>query len=76
MSKIIEVELDDETNDLRTALKNRLGWTDTRIVREAIKALASVTPTSGRRNLTGVGEYDSGLGDLATNPEYLEGLGQ
>lgn len=77
MSNVIQARLDEETQALRAELKERLGWTDAKIVREAIKVLASITPqANGKRRLSGVGKYDSGVTDLATNPKYMEGYGK
>ena len=76
MSKVIQARLDDETSALREDLKDRLGWTDSQIVREAIRLLASVTPKNGKRKLSGIGKFESGIPDLATNPKYMEGFGE
>lgn len=76
MSKVIQARLDDETAAIRDELRSRLGWTDARIVREAIKMLASVTPgAQPKRKLRGIGKYDSGISDLGSNEKHLEGFG-
>ena len=76
MAHSIHARLDDETETIREALKKAQGWSDSEIVRRGIKLLASVTPTVKKRRLRGVGKYDSGIPDLATNKKYMEGFGQ
>ncbi len=77
MSGSIHARLDAETEALRDEIKSSQGWTDSEIVRRAIKLLASVTPKrSQKRRFRGVGKYDSGIPDLATNPKHMEGFGE
>lgn len=76
MSNVIQARLDTDTNALRQELKERLGWTDARIVREGIKVLASITPKNGKRKLSGIGKYEAGISDLSTNSKYMEGFGE
>jgi hypothetical protein len=76
MSNSIHARLDDDTQEMRDQLKKAEGWTDSEIVRRAIKLLAAVTPAKGKRQFTGVGKYDSGVSDLASNKKHLEGFGK
>lgn len=69
----IHAILDDETEAIRQRLLAE-GWTDSEIVRRAIQALA--ISTLEKRQFTGMGKYDSGIADLATNKDYLDGMGQ
>ena len=75
MSRVIHARLDDETEALRVELKHSTGWADSEIVRIGIKTLASlVVPTEQR--ISGLGEFDSGMTDLGSNKEHLEGFGR
>jgi hypothetical protein len=76
MAASIHARLDDETDAMRQELKRSQGWTDSEIVRRGIQLLASVTPKRGKRKFHGVGKYNSGITDLATNPKYMEGFGE
>jgi len=75
MSRVIHARLDDETDALRLALKQSTGWADSEIVRAGIKTLASlVVPVEQR--IIGLGEFESGIADLGSNKEHLEGFGR
>ena len=76
MSNSIHARLDDDTQEMRDQLKKTEGWTDSEIIRRGIKLLASVTPVKGKRQFTGIGKYDSGVSDLASNKKHLEGFGK
>lgn len=76
MATTIHARLDDETEALRDQLKKSAGMTDSEIVRRGIQVLASVTPAIKKRKFRGVGKYNSGIPDLATNPKHLEGFGE
>lgn len=75
MSRVVQARLDDETAALVAGLKKRTGWNDSEIIREAIKTLSQATPKR-RRKLSGLGEFNSGILDLATNPKHMEGFGE
>jgi hypothetical protein len=76
MSKIIHARLDDETARMRRQLARRLGWSDSRIVREGIRVLAAIFGRKGRRRIIGQGKFESGIPDLGSNKEHLKGFGQ
>lgn len=76
MSNTIQARLDDESAAVREALQRQLGWSDSEIVRQGIRALASLVPNQKRRKLIGAGKYDFGVSDLSTNPKYMEGFGE
>ena len=75
MSRVIHARLDDETEALRLELKHRTGWADSEIVRAGIKALASLMVPAEQR-IVGLGEFESGVADLGSNKEHLEGFGR
>lgn len=76
MAASIHARLDDDTAALRDELKRSEGWTDSEIVRRAIKLLAAATPPTKRRKFAGAGKYHSGIPDLATNKAHMEGFGK
>jgi hypothetical protein len=76
VSRLVQARLDEETDSLRAKLQKQLGWSNSRIVREGIKLLSAVTPTTRKRRFSGAGKYESGLPDLATNPKYLDDFGK
>ena len=75
MASIIHARLDDETELLLAELQRRFGWDDSRIVREGIKALSSLTCSNGGRKIVGLGAFESDVPDLGSNKEHLEGFG-
>jgi hypothetical protein len=72
----IHARLDEETEALCARLRKAQGWSDSEIVRRGIKALAAYATNGGERKFIGEGKYRSGLGDLSTNPKYMEGFGE
>jgi hypothetical protein len=74
MAHTVQARLDDETAALLAELRRRHGWSASDVVRRGIQALTSERDV-GRRPLPGVGQHASGLGDLASNPTYLDGFG-
>lgn len=77
MSRIIHARLDEETEKLLLDLERRLGWTDSRVVREGIKALNGLMVRRGRRRrIRGVGRFRSGIADLGSNKKHLQGFGR
>ncbi len=75
MSKIIHARLDDETDSLRRALEQHLGWTDSRLVREGIRSLSVLLAPRRKREFIGQGEFASGIEDLGSDKKHLEGFG-
>ena len=76
MAHIIHARLDEETDNCRRELARRLGWTDSRIVREGIKSLAAYTIPGHRPGIVGIGQFESGVPDLGSNEKHLDGFGQ
>lgn len=56
-------------------LVRQLGWTPSRIVREALRRMAACQ-APGSRRIIGLGEFSSGLPDLGSNKEHLRGFGE
>ncbi len=76
MARIIHARLDAQTEKILVELERRLGWNDSQIVREGIKALNSLLPPRGRRKIVGLGRFRSGKPDLGSNDKHLEGFGR
>lgn len=75
MSRIVQARLDDETLQLAEKLKEQTGWTNSELIRQGIHALKLVVPRRKRR-IIGLGKFDSGIPDLATNKKHMEGFGK
>ena len=76
MSGVIHARLDTDTDAIRSELQKRLGWSDSEIVREGIKALSALVRSSGKRKIVGLGRFESGVADLASNKKHLKGFGK
>jgi hypothetical protein len=76
MSRIIHARLDVETERMLRQIERRLGWSDSKTVREAIRALNGLLPKRRRRKIFGQGQFDSGIPDLGSNKDHLKGYGK
>ena len=76
MTRIIHARIDAETEKLFTELQRRMGWNDSKLVREGIKALNVILAPPAPRKVVGLGRFRSGLPDLGVNPKHLEGFGE
>jgi hypothetical protein len=75
MPRIVHARLDVETERMLRQIERRLGWSDSKIVREGIRVLKSLLP-QGRRRIIGQGEFYSGVPDLGSNKDHLKGFGR
>lgn len=76
MSRIIHARLDGATQKMLQELEQRLGWNDSKVVREGIKALNSLLVPGRSRRIVGLGRFRSGVPDLGSNKEHLKGFGR
>jgi hypothetical protein len=76
MSRIVQARLDEDTESMLAKLEKQLECSSSEIVRRGIKALAAMMPPTKKRKFRGIGKYDSGLPDLASNPKHMEGFGK
>ena len=76
MSRIIHARLDVHTERLLRELEHRLGWNDSQVVREGIKALNVLLPPKRSRPIVGLGRFRSGIRDLGSNKAHLKGFGR
>ena len=76
MARIIHARIDAETEKVLAELRLRMGWNDSKLVREGIKALNVLLVSAVPRKIVGLGRFQSGVPDLGVNPKYLEGFGE
>jgi hypothetical protein len=76
MPRIVHARIDEGTARTLKRLEQRLGWTDSKVVREGIKALGGLYLRSRERPIIGLGKFASGLPDLASNKRHLRGFGR
>lgn len=76
MKAVVQARLDEETQATLDRLVRRHGWTTSKVVREGIRLVEKQHAPKPRRKLIGIGKYDSGISDLATNKEHMEGFGR
>jgi hypothetical protein len=76
MSHIIHARLDPTTEETLRRLKSRLGWSDSKVVREGIKSLSSLLAPARARRVIGLGRFHSGIPDLGSNKDHLKGFGR
>jgi len=75
MRTIVQARLDEETQAALDRLTRSEGWTASRVIRESILFMDENRAAKPRRKMIGIGEFDSGVDDLATNKKYLDDLG-
>ena len=75
MTRIVHARIDPATEKLLADLQRQLGWSDSQVVREGIKALRALL-APGRRRIRGLGKFSSGLGDLGSNKAHLKRFGR
>jgi hypothetical protein len=76
MAKIVHARLDAESEKLLEQLARRLGWSESRIIREGIGQLAAGSLVSGAKRIIGLGKFSSGASDLGSNKARLRGFGR
>jgi hypothetical protein len=76
MSRIIHARIDVRTERLLREIERRLGWNDSQVVREGIKALNISLVPKRPRQIVGLGRFRSGLRDLGSNKAHLKGFGR
>jgi hypothetical protein len=76
MPSTIQARLDEPSKKMLSELIRRLGWSQSKVVREGLRLLAACHLGNGRRKIIGQGKFASGVGDLASNKEHLRGFGR
>jgi hypothetical protein len=77
MTTKVQARLDGETQAALDRLR-RSGLSTSEVIRTGIHLVEKqhLPATRPRPRLIGIGMYDSGVSDLATNKKYMEGFGQ
>ena len=76
MPKMVHARIDEETEGALQELVTRLGWSESRIVREGIMRLLRSTVTPVKKRIIGIGKFTSGIPDLGSNKDHLRGFGR
>ena len=76
MARIIHARLDGQTEQLLREIERRLGWSDSQVVREGIKALNVLLVPTRSRQIVGLGRFRSGVRDLGSSEAHLKGFGR
>jgi hypothetical protein len=76
MKTSVQARLDPESQAALEKLVRRLGWSQSKVVREGIRLVDKHHTVPSRPKLIGVGMFDSGIPDLATNKKYMEDFGR
>lgn len=77
MSATVQARLDDESQVALDQLVQRLGWSPSRVVREGLRLMALYYgSTPARKRIIGLGEFEAGPADLATNKKHMEDYGR
>ncbi|MGD0729878.1 MAG: hypothetical protein ABR956_01345 [Terracidiphilus sp.] len=76
MGATVQVRLDEKSEAALKRLVRAKGCTPSQAVRESLVKDAEQLAEKPRPRLIGIGCFDSGLTDLATNKKYMEGFGK
>ena len=72
----VQARLDKRGKATLDALVKRLGWSPSKVVREALQLLAVCHIGNPRREIVGLGKFESGRSDLGSNKSHLKGFGR
>jgi antitoxin component of RelBE/YafQ-DinJ toxin-antitoxin module len=75
MTTTVQARLDEETQAALDRLWRQHGLKPSDAVREGIRLLDKHHALPVRPRMIGIGKYDSGIPDLATNKKHMEGFG-
>jgi hypothetical protein len=75
MKAIVQARLDEETQAALERLVQFRGMKPSEVVRESIRLMDKHHAAPARPRLIGIGEYESGIPDLATNKKHMQGFG-
>ena len=77
MKATVQARLDEESHAALRQLTRRLGWSPSEVVREGLRLMVRhYGTTPKKRKIIGMGEFDAGPPDLATNKKYMEDYGR
>ena len=75
MGTTVQARLDEDTQAALKRLVQRHGMTASDVIREGIRLVEQRRTGFKYPRLIGIGMYDSGVTDLATNKKYMEDFG-
>jgi Arc/MetJ-type ribon-helix-helix transcriptional regulator len=75
MASTVQARLDRESHEALETLTRRLGMSQSEVVRASLRLMVQQHAVPKRRKFIGLGEFDSGVDDLATNKKHMEGFG-
>jgi hypothetical protein len=75
MKTSVQARLDEESAAALATLERRLGLSPSEIVRASLRLMLKHYPVPGKKKFIGIGKFESGIGDLATNKKHMEGFG-
>jgi len=76
MKTSVQARLDPELQAVLERLTKQLGWSPSRVLREGLRLMDRQYGASPKKKIIGLGEFDAGPSDLATNKKHLEGYGR
>ena len=76
MKTNVQARLDRRSQIALDRLVRHTGWSPSRVVREAVHLLAACYGVPPAKRVIGMGRFDSGLPDLASNKKYLKDFGR
>jgi Arc/MetJ-type ribon-helix-helix transcriptional regulator len=76
MTETVQARLDHQSRQELDRLVRRLGWSPSKVVREAIRLLAACQTADRPKQIVGLGKFASGMSDLGSNKARLKGFGR
>ncbi len=78
MSKVLTARLDEKSHEELIKLSKALGKTESEIVRESIHLMAATHSAipGNKSRFVGLGQFASGIADLASNKKHMNGFGR
>jgi hypothetical protein len=76
MKAVVQARLDEESQAALNRLVRRLGWSPSQVVREGLRLMMASYGSGAKKKIIGMGKFDAGISDLATNKKHLEGFGR
>jgi hypothetical protein len=75
MGATVQARLDPKAQAALKTLIRTNGWTTSQALRECVLRVYEQSAAKPRPRLIGIGCFDSGVGDLATNKEHMRDFG-
>lgn len=73
---MVQARLDKDSQVALERLMRRLGWSSSQVVREGLKLMVASYGTAPKKKIIGMGRFESGVKDLGSNKNHLEGFGK